>query len=141
MPFPVISFIIPYCERPYIEDEARLIAQLEALAEADVPDSEVVLHVSGKLPKTLVSLTATHSALTIVHEPEIPVVYSAGQARNRAVERATGQYLFFLDVDLLLHPNLSSSIASRAVLLTQEGETAFEMYPCLLYTSPSPRDS
>lgn len=128
MSSPKISFIVPYSHRPWCPDDGRLIALLESLLR--VPECETLLHISGNVPDALQKRLQVLQALRCVYCAR-PKVYSAGQARNEAVAKACGEYVFFVDADLMVHPNLLHTLGQRASTLAQEGMQAFEMYPCI----------
>ncbi|WP_338590433.1 glycosyltransferase [Shewanella khirikhana] len=128
MPSPKISFIVPYSHRPWCADDGRLLGLLGSLA--CIKGCETLLHVSGPLPANLAKPLQQFENLKCLHSDK-PAIYSAGQARNEAVAEARGDYLFFVDADLMLHPQLAQTLCERAEALALQGVQAFEMYPCI----------
>ncbi|MEH8244886.1 glycosyltransferase [Aeromonas veronii] len=125
---PKISFIVPYSQRPWCADDGRLLGLLGTLA--CIKGCETLLHVSGQLPANLAKPLQQFKSLRCLHRDK-PAIYSAGQARNEAVAEARGDYLFFVDADLMLHPQLAQTLCERAEALALQGGQAFEMYPCI----------
>ncbi|WP_218638768.1 galactosyltransferase-related protein [Shewanella sp. UCD-KL12] len=134
-PPPILAFIVPYTQRPYLAGDNRLTELVDILLRVD--NCEVVLHITGELPResvALINLLSVEAAgkLTVLNKQMCSSTpYSPGQARNEAVGSAKGKYLFFMDVDLIACPKLLATIVDRAERLTSIGEQAFEMFPCL----------
>ncbi|WP_429041709.1 glycosyltransferase [Aeromonas veronii] len=128
MLFPKISFIVPFSQRSWCADDGRLLGLLSSLG--CIKGCEILLHVSGPLPANLVTPLQQFKSLRCLHRDK-PAIYSAGQARNEAVAEARGDYLFFVDADLMLHPQLAQTLCERAEALALQGVQAFEMYPCI----------
>jgi glycosyltransferase involved in cell wall biosynthesis len=125
---PKISFIVPYSHRPWCADDRRLLGLLGSLAH--IQGCETLLHVSGRLPANLAKPLQQFESLRCLYRDK-PDIYSVGQARNEAVAEARGDYLFFVDADLKLPPQLAATLCERAAELALQGEQAFEMYPCI----------
>ncbi|MGN5078548.1 galactosyltransferase-related protein [Aeromonas veronii] len=94
---------------------------------------ETRLHVSGTLLANLRKMLKGLKSLKYLHRDSMDI-YSAGQARNEVAHEACGEYLFFVDADILLNPQLLMGLSNRHKQLAQLGEQAFEMYPCLYLT-------
>lgn len=100
-----------------------------------LPLCEVVVDVQGTLEHSLTELAQVHHNLRVVHSPKIAhQAYSPGQARNRAIACAKGEYLFLMDADLQCAPPLLHALVARSQRLATRGPQAFEMFPCLYLT-------
>lgn len=131
MPSPKISFIVPYTYRPRCQDNGRLLALFDTILSIDTYETR--LHVSGTLLANLRKMLKGLKSLKYLHRDSMDI-YSAGQARNEVTHEACGEYLFFVDADILLNPQLLMGLSNRHKQLAQLGEQAFEMYPCLYLT-------
>ena len=85
----------------------------------DWPLEQWLYEAAGPVPVQIVRMSGT---------------FSRGRGLNAAAAAAHGEFLFFLDADALV----SESVLRSGISAMQEGKAYF---PCLLYTSPSPRDS
>ncbi|WP_429144837.1 galactosyltransferase-related protein [Aeromonas veronii] len=128
MSSPKISFIVPFCERLWCPDDGRLILLIGRLLQ--VINTEIILHLTGNMPKVILDALTALPHLNLIRR-DITEVYSAGHARHDAAKHASGDYLFFIDADLLLHPHMMVELANRTVELARQGIQAFEMYPCI----------
>ena len=60
--------------------------------------------------------------------------YSAARARNHGSQQASGKYLLFFDVDLIINHNFFDSIYSDADSIDGDNKNKFFIYPCLYLT-------
>jgi predicted glycosyltransferase involved in capsule biosynthesis len=128
-----ISFIIPYTNRDFLTNDNRLFNLLESLV--NVPFCEVVIDIQGDIDNALADLATYHANLVLVNNKLTGnQAYSPGQARNRALKKASGDYLFFIDADLLCPPELLNNLLKRSQHLAEIGKQAFEMFPCFYLT-------
>ncbi|AGH81036.1 glycosyl transferase family protein [Psychromonas sp. CNPT3] len=135
-----ISFIIPYSNRHFLTNDDRLIKLVKMLVK--VPCCEVVIDFQGEIDNKLVDLAIIYNQLNIVvSQNNTSHIYSPGQARNRAVAKASGEYLFFIDADLLCQPCLLSYLLERSRYLSSIGKQAFEMFPCFYLTEKETKKS
>ncbi|BAJ00595.1 glycosyl transferase, group 2 family protein [Shewanella violacea DSS12] len=127
----MVSFIVPFTERSYLPFDARLSLLLTELCS--LANCEVILHVTGVISdKYSQVIRQLESSLVVVQQVKSDNdTYSAGQARNHAVTVAKSDYIFFIDADLAVAPELFSQLKARVHKLATIGPFAFEMYPCL----------
>ena len=105
MKLPSISTIVPvYNGAAFIE------AALDSVLTQKVKSSEVIVINDGSTDNTREILQALGKHIIVIEQENL----GPAAARNRGLERATGELLAFLDAD--------------------------DLWSCLLYTSPSPRD-
>jgi CDP-glycerol glycerophosphotransferase (TagB/SpsB family)/glycosyltransferase involved in cell wall biosynthesis len=105
---PRFSVIVPvYLVQAYLQD------CLESVLDQSFPDFELIA-VDDCSPDACGALVdefaARDSRVTAVHLPENA---GLGRARNAGLERATGDYLIFLDSDDILVPGALRAIAER----------------------------
>jgi len=67
---------------------------------------------------------------------DMPNIYSASKARNKGVKNASGEYILFFDVDLIITLNFIVKILKDIEKIKSITNKAFEIYPCL-YLSES----
>nr|WP_283777795.1 glycosyltransferase [Sansalvadorimonas sp. 2012CJ34-2] len=72
------------------------------------------------------------------HHP-VDGTFSPGLIRNFAAKKATGDFLFFFDADLVALPGFIKMVKARALELKFIGETAFDMFPCLYLSKKATR--
>ncbi|WP_298774445.1 glycosyltransferase [uncultured Shewanella sp.] len=75
--------------------------------------------------------------VTYTHEPlnrQAHGVFSPAYARNQAVRRSKGEYLFFMDVDLTADFTFLQSLTAKANNLKKISSKAFDMFPCFYLT-------
>nr|WP_275974975.1 hypothetical protein [Shewanella gaetbuli] len=104
----------------------RLLFQL-----SEVEETEVVVHSSGNLSTKTYDALSSYNFIKWVHEPQAHEPFSAGYVRNVAVEHATAEYVFFIDVDLNFPASLLPYLVSNTKRLKAIGKMAFEMFPCI----------
>ncbi|MCL1126846.1 glycosyltransferase [Shewanella surugensis] len=131
-----ISFIIPYSKRPFERDNSRLISLINAIDY--IPKTNIIVFDSTNnkaknIPKK--------DNITYIHSPLNNNIYSPAYARNQAVKFSKSDYLFFIDVDLLVPRELLKRLISIANKLIKINITAFEMFPCLYLTEAASKKS
>lgn len=109
----LISLIVPVfnLERYLDETCSSIVVARQALGEA-AREVEIVFVDDGSTDRSgrmLDAFAASHGAI-VVHKPN----GGEGSARNAGIERATGDYLMFLDGDDLLLPNAFVEAVARA---------------------------
>jgi len=102
---PLISFVIP-CK-------GRLSHLQQSLPRALAqPDSEVIV-VDYDCPDGTAAWVAEHHPDAIVEKVEDQPFFHGPKARNAGLARAAGDWVFFLDSDILISPSLVSDVRSR----------------------------
>lgn len=127
---PVLSVIIPFS---YRNGDSHCLNRLNNVLNCfkDREDIEVILFdTSPTRHKGSVSLITSMQSVKYFHVPQ-GEVFSAGQTRNKAVQKANGQYLFFCDADLMCSDQVVDELLQQTVALIQLGSQAFAMFPCL----------
>lgn len=121
-----MSVIVTTYNRP-----DALAAVLDGLAAQPEPDFEVLVADDGSRPDTaeLVAARASDFPVRLSHVWQPDDGFRAGAARNRAVARATGDYLLFIDGDCVPRRDFVAShralaepgcfVAGNRVLLAQ----------------------
>ncbi|MFM5206517.1 galactosyltransferase-related protein [Aeromonas veronii] len=91
------------------------------------------MHIS--IPSNIdLSLDGVRVCCQVVYHAQAYSVYSPGAARNKAIKQVESDNILCIDADLLCSPILVDSLDVRASICRQQGEMAFEMYPCLYLT-------
>lgn len=128
-----LSFIIPFSPRKFLTNDNSLKYLIELLVK--LPNCEVVIDYQGPIDKDFVNLASIYKQLKIItSKGSTNQTYSPGLARNRAVEHACGEYLFFIDADLICDVALLKQLVARCRKLADIGPQAFEMFPCFYLT-------
>ncbi|WP_298774409.1 galactosyltransferase-related protein [uncultured Shewanella sp.] len=124
-----ISFIVPYSQRSFEKNNNRLLSVITAIN--GIPQTDIIIFDSS--PKPANNLPHSNNIIYI-HSPFKGKVYSPAFARNQAVKLSKSDYLFFIDVDLIVPSVLLNKLVSIAERLMSRSITAFEMYPCFYLT-------
>ncbi|WP_299008304.1 galactosyltransferase-related protein [uncultured Shewanella sp.] len=124
-----ISFIIPYSQRSFEKNNSRLLTVINAII--DIPKTDIIIFDTSE--KSANNLPHSNKIIYI-HAPFKGKVYSPAFARNQAVKLSKSDYLFFIDVDLIVPNTLLNNLVSIAESLMTIGIFAFEMYPCFYLT-------
>lgn len=98
------SIIIPFRKRP---DDSDSITRLDTAIAcfATIQAIEVVVLDTGQHSIWPQLVNGRQKNLCYFHQPDSGV-FSPGRVRNWAVEKATGQYIFLFDADLLISHKL-----------------------------------
>lgn len=106
-----LSLVVTTYERP--DALERVLAAVAA--QARLPD-EVVIADDGSGPATavVVQQAAAHLPCRVVHAWQPDEGFRVARARNLAVSRATGDYLVFIDGDMVMHRQCLADHASLA---------------------------
>ena len=106
---PLVSVVMPvYNSMPY------LTATLESVLAQDVAGLEVIAVDDGSTDgsgEELDCFAARDHRLTVIHQPNSGW---PGAPRNRGIERATGEFVFFMDSDDTLAPHALSAMVEMA---------------------------
>lgn len=124
-----ISFIIPYAKRSFEKDNSRLLLLINTLS--CIPDTDLIIFDSTK---NKCQHIPQKSNIIYIHSPLNRNIYSPAYARNKAVAFSKSDYLFFIDVDLVIPIELLKKLVSISNDLIKIDITAFKMFPCLYLT-------
>ncbi len=124
----LLSVIIPFRERSGDPNSVERLNQAIACF-ADQPYMEVVVLDTGRQSVCFKLANRQQKNLRYFHEVQ-PGVFSPGQVRNGAVARATGDYVFLFDGDLLISREMVDQLSGFVRELISEGVQAFRMFPC-----------
>ena len=156
-PQPDVSIVVP-CFLATPSHAALLEETLDTVAQQRGVGYEVIVVDDGS-PLDVASITMRHARTRRVWRPN----GGSAQARNTGISASRGRMLVFLDADDHLLPGALESALARleaepelAFVIGPHEEMTFEgapvpwgiaappdtddLYRCLLYTSPSPRD-
>lgn len=100
---PFLSIIVPVYNRPHEVEEL-----LQSLAQQSVSDFEVVIVEDGSTAKCDTVVKNHSNTLTIKYIEQTNT--GPGPARNKGAQQATGQYLVFLDSDVILPTNYIGTV-------------------------------
>ncbi len=126
----MISIIIPIFsdhKTAYLQD--RLLALLEYIRALNSNSLESVVIDYSPTPNKLIKKNC-NCYITA----KIDGVFNPARARNLGVQHASGEYLFFHDVDLMYGPAFYESLIQEANKLKGIGLESFAMLPCLYLT-------
>jgi len=86
--------------------EALRLVLASALVQSRLPD-EIIVADDGSRPDTgeLVDVMAAGSPVPLIHSWQEDQGFRAAMGRNRAIARATGDYIVLIDGDMLLEPH------------------------------------
>jgi glycosyltransferase involved in cell wall biosynthesis len=101
-PSSLISVVIPFCNAA-----AYLEGCLEALRRSDFGDFELILVNDGSTDSSPEIARRFSDRILTFASPHGPAF-----ARNRGVEAAQGEILFFIDADVLCYPDTLSKISA-----------------------------
>ena len=107
-PRPVVSVVMPA-----FNCAAYIDAALDSLARQTLPDWECLCVDDGSTDDTAARLdawAARDARVSVVHQPNA----GPSAARNRGMDDARGEFLFFLDADDLLHPEALGRLVAVA---------------------------
>jgi len=84
--------------------EALELVLLSALKQSELPD-EIIIADDGSSTSTkeLVETFAKSATIPIVHSWQEDDGFRAAQSRNRAIAKASGEYIILIDGDMILH--------------------------------------
>ncbi|WP_299496992.1 glycosyltransferase [uncultured Shewanella sp.] len=128
-----ISFIIPYARRSFEKDSTRLLSVINTLIH--IPETDIIVFDSSHKPTQNIPCADN---IIYIHSPFTHKVYSPAIARNQAVNFSKSDYIFFIDVDLIVPDTLLNQLVSIANTLMSINIKAFEMYPCFYLARESP---
>lgn len=120
-----ISLITPFNPRIYCNDSSRLLN-----LELSSNNGNVDFYFTGNSCPHKIK---NDNSYFLNHPYNYATQYSAGLARNFAVNKISTEHLFFIDVDLLFPANFLQALAKRTEII-ERSKGAFEMYPCLYLT-------
>ncbi len=105
------SLIITTYNRP---DALNLVLQ-SVLHQSTLPD-EIIIADDGSGNETgkTIDLFRTKSSIPMIHAWQDDQGFRAARARNLAVSKSSGEYLLFIDGDMILHRHFVSSHLSSA---------------------------
>jgi glycosyltransferase involved in cell wall biosynthesis len=96
----IVSLIIT----TYNWKEALELSILSALRQTCMPDEIIIADDgSGEDTRRLIDGMATGSPVPIVHVWQEDKGFRAARVRNKAIIKATGEYILFIDGDIILH--------------------------------------
>lgn len=138
----LISFIIPaYNAAPYIE---RCLANIQPLLK---DENELIIIDDGSTDKTLALIQQFAQGKPHVHILIQPHNTGQSAARNRGIQVAKGDYLWFIDADDYIDPTIASIIIEEARnrqydaicfgLILEDGKNAIKnppLTPCVYQT-------
>ncbi|MFM5846219.1 galactosyltransferase-related protein [Aeromonas veronii] len=88
-----------------------------------------------RIANCIQSLSDTHYDISKIESSfSNEAVFSPGIVRNLGVQKASSEFLFFMDVDLICPPKLAGNLDTRCKPLSASNRNSFEMYPCLYLT-------
>ena len=96
-----ISLIVSTYNKPeYLEQVLKSIVRLKSL-----PDEIIIADDgSGEETSLLIERYRSQIAVHLVHEWQEDIGYRLSRSRNNGLLKSTGDYLIFIDDDLVLHP-------------------------------------
>ncbi|GAA1323442.1 glycosyltransferase [Leucobacter albus] len=113
---PRVSVIIPvYNAMPY------LTGAIESVLAQDLTELELIAVNDGSTDGSaaeLDRLAAADERITVIHQPNSGW---PGLPRNRGIDRARGEFLFFMDADDTMAPNALSAMTNMALSAADEG--------------------
>jgi len=115
---PGVSIVIPV-----FNGGADLRKCLDAIADSDYPVSECILVDDASTDGMTDQIAGLHGARVIHLQKQ----QGPAHARNRGVEEAVGELIFFVDADVLVHPD-TLGIAVRALESDPETVAVFGSY-------------
>lgn len=119
-PLPPVTAVMLTCDRP---ERCRESAAHNAQALAALPGSELLIINNGRLP---VDLPGTLAGVAV---RVIPMPRNLGaEARNRALEEARNEWLFFLDDDVYIEAEHVRALAGVVSEYPETGAVGFRIF-------------
>jgi predicted glycosyltransferase involved in capsule biosynthesis len=131
-----ISIIVPFrasADRPYLLERLRHMSILHAHAD----EAEWILVDSGSDPALRVTIEqiCESAGIRYLYHDSHGDIFAIGAARDFGVQHALGEWVTFLDVDLIPVPDFAKKMCEVAEITgANENPTKFFVVPCLYLT-------
>ena len=117
-----VSLIITTYNRP-----ESLILVLNSIENQTIVPQEVIIADDGSTVETkeIIVKFQKDSDLNIIHSWQEDNGFRAAKSRNKAIAKSSGDYIIFIDGDIILHLNLS-----KIMLIMQKLDISFKGLGC-----------